>query len=685
MEHESVVRPISTQATPEPGLEEDRLPKAASTLRVYQKRNEIFIKWLQAEHPEFCEGQQHVDLLHTFDSPKTFVAISTAFLKAIGEVSSPHVLRGHVSALNDVLKHATQIHDWQPGYTVGTEAVKCIVEKAKRRKMEVVKDVGDLRPRRMLLDNECRINACFLRKGGPGIQHRAAFAWSFHAINRGDEWRSRLRLEHFGICSAKADTSPDEMEIFSFCFDKSKTNTSGAIETIGAARHMIALVCPVSAFFFALLWRFTDGLGGEAFPITLDLIRGLGDLDYDFPWYGQPIYVNKYGKEMGYEGQRKFFQKVMLEAGVSKKDLQNKVTHLRTLGARQLEDHQATSRYDVQVAGRWNPNRMDRHYLNDISINNALAGSGAKDKNSYSIPRSRVTAPPELCKLIWPTLDDAYDAYDALPIRTRDKDTSLAFFLEALQRGREIILQDAAIVQDQVPDCALWQHDVFKHPMWAEFKEKVLAAEKGGDDMKPVGTIEDLQQLAGIVQGSLARLHNKVDSCIASLKSHPTLTCENAHMYDTLINVDQPPRSDEPVPLLTLDAPPSGMNAFQVSSSRKQLPNLPSGFAAFDSPVDLWEAYSLGSATYYSFKEAEELTNTSWRASSCRRAQKRNQQTWYKIKKFAEVVETHPEGATRCLGKLKRILQNEPRWRMGTLLGKIPNESWLNDVLFGMS
>jgi len=82
-----------------------------------------------------------------------------------------------------------------------------------------------------------------------------------------------LKLENFGISTAKANTSPDEMEIFSFCFDSSKTNTEGHIETNGAARHLDALLCPVSSFFMSMMWRFTPQLGGMTFPISVDMVE----------------------------------------------------------------------------------------------------------------------------------------------------------------------------------------------------------------------------------------------------------------------------------------------------------------------------------------------------------------------------------------------------------------------------
>ena len=76
-----------------------------------------------------------------------------------------------------------------------------------------------------------------------------------------------------------------------------------------------------------MMWRFTPELDGTAFPISMDMVESLKRDGYDSPWYGHPVYVNKYRNGMGFEGQGSFFEEVMAEAEVGKKELQSKTTH----------------------------------------------------------------------------------------------------------------------------------------------------------------------------------------------------------------------------------------------------------------------------------------------------------------------------------------------------------------------
>lgn len=74
----------------------------------------------------------------------------------------------------------------------------------------------------------------------------------------------------------------------------------------------------------------------------------------------------------------------------------------------------------------------------------------------------------------------------------------------------------------------------------------------------------------------------------------------------------------------------------------RRLPALPTEFAVFAAPLELWEAYHTGSTTECSYREAEKRTKKKWRAADTSKRKKKNQQVWYKIKTFAKMVEGHP-------------------------------------------
>ena len=370
----------------------------------------------------------------------------------------------------------------------------------------------------------------------------------------------------------------------------------------------------------------------------------------------------------------------MAEAGVGKKELQSKTTHLRTLGARQLDDHQCTTRYDVQAAGRWSQNRMDKHYLNDVSVSNVLAASGAPDAHSYCLPRGRVTPPKELSRLIWPEMDAVVDAYSALPMEARDKDTAIAFFLEAMLRGRDILLQDCAVLMEELPTCALWRHPVFSHPMWEEFQQRVLHVHTTDDSLVKLEQASDIMELKMAVHGVAHSIMGKLDSLSTASSSKQQPVAQVVPSHGVCIKCKQvaanPPLSEDQ-PNTAPEAPDATTS---MPSQLRQLPTLPQEFAIFSGPLELWEAYATGSNTFLSYKEAEEKTKRKWRDAETSERRKKNQQIWYKITTFAKLVEGHSQGPMDCLLKLDRLLRNQPSWRLGTLLGKLPDKKWVESA-----
>jgi len=83
---------------------------------------------------------------------------------------------------------------------------------------------------------------------------------------------------------------------------------------------------------------------------------------------------------------------------------------------------------------------MDKHDLIDMSVGNGLAALRAAGANSYCLPRGRINPPLELSRMIRPEMDAVVDAHSALPTQARGKDAAIAFFLEAVMRGRGILL-----------------------------------------------------------------------------------------------------------------------------------------------------------------------------------------------------------------------------------------------------
>jgi hypothetical protein len=98
---------------------------------------------------------------------------------------------------------------------------------------------------------------------------------------------------------------------------------------------------------------------------------------------------------------------------------------------------------------------------------------------SFYIPRDKVEPPAELLELVWPELDgylkirDAEQLDPAKPIREHRLCLAGAGFANLLQQLRRYLLQDSAIVRPTFPTHPLWAHEVFHHPLYAPFAERV--------------------------------------------------------------------------------------------------------------------------------------------------------------------------------------------------------------------
>jgi Centromere DNA-binding protein complex CBF3 subunit, domain 2 len=139
---------------------------------------------------------------------------------------------------------------------------------------------------------------------------------------------------------------------------------------------------------------------------------------------------------------------------------------------------------------------------------------------SFYIPRDKEEPPLELVKLIWPELDafirvrDAEQLDPAKPIGEHRLCLAGAGFVNLLQQFRRYLLQDAAILQPMFPAHPIWAHDVFRHPLYAPFAERVRFQHFNS----PESTRE--QQLAAAVPAVAAQLQ--------------TLRQEHSHQLATL-------------------------------------------------------------------------------------------------------------------------------------------------------
>jgi hypothetical protein len=90
-------------------------------------------------------------------------------------------------------------------------------------------------------------------------------------------------------------------------------------------------------------------------------------------------------------------------------------------------------------------------------------------------------------------LEDAGDPYNFNegPVQ---KDRAAQCTLEAMTWAKVVYLQDGAMLQDTYPDNSMYRHRVFKHPLWEEYKEKVLNPVKQADQIVPSPTLKEFAE-----------------------------------------------------------------------------------------------------------------------------------------------------------------------------------------------
>ena len=143
---------------------------------------------------------------------------------------------------------------------------------------------------------------------------------------------------------------------------------------------------------------------------------------------------------------------------------------------------------------------------------------------SFYIPRDKEEPPPELLRLIWPQLDRFIRIRDAeqldmrKPIHEHRLCLAGAGFANLLQQFRRYLLQDAAILQPMFPAHPIWAHDVFRHPLYAPFAERVRFQHSNS----PESTRE--QQLAAAVPAVAAQLQT-----LRQEQSHQLATLRQEH------------------------------------------------------------------------------------------------------------------------------------------------------------
>ncbi|KAJ8537451.1 hypothetical protein ON010_g13147 [Phytophthora cinnamomi] len=215
-----------------------------------------------------------------------------------------------------------------------------------------------------------------------------------------------------------------------------KTNQVGRIEFGACMRSKYVEICPHGLLGFYLFWRWH--IDGEPFP----------DFTSSESWY--PTKLLKTGKDttkaMSYKTHNEAITAALKFVGMV----------------------QANPKFDALAGGTIKPcrNATSHRFLGRQCAQ--LAGFEPA-RGSVFVVRASVDPPVALERQVFPQVEGWQEA-----INTEAAEQSIASggFLELLQYLRKVVLQDAVLLQDIVPNHPIWKHSIFASQQFKIFKQK---------------------------------------------------------------------------------------------------------------------------------------------------------------------------------------------------------------------
>ena len=126
-----------------------------------------------------------------------------------------------------------------------------------------------------------------------------------------------------------------------------------------------------------------------------------------------------------------------------------------------------------------------------------LAGHGSEPGN-YFLERECLSPADELQRLIFPLIEatDAANEDNGPDLQ----DIAQRSFMELLRWFRVIILQDAVFLRDKFPRSPLWNHYIFRHPLFEEFAMRLKAEARDGDEPRMMSISRVIPHVANVLQ-----------------------------------------------------------------------------------------------------------------------------------------------------------------------------------------
>jgi hypothetical protein len=284
------------------------------------------------------------------------------------------------------------------------------------------------------------------------LRDRYCFLMSHCGVLRGE---SLFKCELSDLCDlVMDDQGPHPCHILMMRIATGKTN--GLKVLYGRVmRHKNVSMCAIGALGLYLLSRFD--LTGEVFDFTSNE-----------SWYNVKLLIDSTYHDVESSVSDQAYAKAIRKVCEELKIVSKHFVHFgRAVGAVHAELSELPSS-DIKILGNWNPDVQEDRYSSKVPVPSLrlMAGHELK-KGMFYLPRGSLSPPTELLIRIFPFIEESRESFNHLSRPTA------SVFLDLLERLREVVIQDAAMLISMGRKHAVLHLPVFQSQMFYEYRMKM--------------------------------------------------------------------------------------------------------------------------------------------------------------------------------------------------------------------
>ena len=317
--------------------------------------------------------------------------------------------------------------------------------------------------------------------------------------------RGKTFWSQFCLREAEGRMAKEGLKLTTLVLDKRKNNQFGNYESVSSLRH---LDNPLKCTDFALAMELFCQTELEGMPFTMEDFKpiprmqdGFHDGTYYHRWYDRYVFVGQTKSRKGqastpnpyapatYQSTLNYFTRVygQIEPPIRS---YHKLHLQRGTVARRAEAEDVPTNQIGNQGGWHQDSSLFQHYLTGVPMQmiRFLAGYNPKIFPNESIPkmkRNLVQPDPNLCAKVFPFIAEL-EVYmksdpDAFP---PGECVTLYGFIECCKYWAKVLLQDCAVMYDEMSEHPIYTHPLFCSPEFFAFRNKLLEAMENQEQSK---------------------------------------------------------------------------------------------------------------------------------------------------------------------------------------------------------